>query len=576
MTSKSSFSVIIFFVILGKFSAQNNVSYSDSMLLHTADRSLQGEALFDYRLKVIDSLLNENMDSAAILIEQNMQLAKQLSKPYYIAAAWKYYGLLNHRRGEYIKAREQIQKAIQIEKKNHLEIPLAESYRWLAGIYYKLGLPEKSITYLYKALKIYDRNKNYRGLVSSYNNLGILEKEVGRYREAIHNYRKALKIVTAHHVPYDLADIYNNMGISYRYLKQADSSYYFLKLASLDYKKNKNFDALASAYLNLSKLFIDSQQKDSVEYYFRKIQYYFNRTSPSLHPLFLSTFGKWYYKTGQYDKAIGYLKRAYEIGKWNKSLRDKEYALYYLYVSYRDKGDYKNSLFYLEKLMDVQDSVKRVESRIKIEQLKKEYEDEKKQLIIRQLKADKIKQKKIKYLLSVVLVLLLLILVGIVLYYKKQRKLSRMEKEKMRVDLEYKSKQLTSQALMMMQKNKILNDVLHFLSRIKNNHNPGPGELNQFVRQVKAGLQAEKDWEVFRQYFEMVNKDFFKRLKQQFPDLTQSELKLSALIKLRFNIKQSATLLNISPDSVKTARYILRKKFGLKRNENLYDFLNEF
>jgi len=45
------------------------------------------------------------------------------------------------------------------------------------------------------------------------------------------------------------------------------------------------------------------------------------------------------------------------------------------------------------------------------------------------------------------------------------------------------------------------------------------------------------------------------------------------IIRLNLNLKESAPILGISPTSVKTARYRLRKKLGLSTEENLVDFL---
>ncbi len=77
-------------------------------------------------------------------------------------------------------------------------------------------------------------------------------------------------------------------------------------------------------------------------------------------------------------------------------------------------------------------------------------------------------------------------------------------------------------------------------------------------------------------YFEKVNSSFFQRLKNQFPDLTQSDLKLCALISLNLSMKEMAELMGISPESVKMARHRLRKKLNLVTEENLTEFLASF
>jgi len=55
--------------------------------------------------------------------------------------------------------------------------------------------------------------------------------------------------------------------------------------------------------------------------------------------------------------------------------------------------------------------------------------------------------------------------------------------------------------------------------------------------------------------------------------LTPNELRLSALIKLNLTIKEIAAIMGISPDSIKTARYRLRKKLNMQTGENLTKFM---
>jgi len=56
---------------------------------------------------------------------------------------------------------------------------------------------------------------------------------------------------------------------------------------------------------------------------------------------------------------------------------------------------------------------------------------------------------------------------------------------------------------------------------------------------------------------------FFQKLVQQYPNLTQNELNHCAFIRLNMTMKEVADLMNITEDSVKKARYRLKKKIGL-------------
>src|SRR5699024_7119713 len=90
---------------------------------------------------------------------------------------------------------------------------------------------------------------------------------------------------------------------------------------------------------------------------------------------------------------------------------------------------------------------------------------------------------------------------------------------------------------------------------------------------VDYSFSLDQDWEQFRLYFEEVHTGFLDALKKQYPELTANELRLSALVKLSLTSKEIATILGITPDSVKTARYRLRKKLGMKTEENLTEFM---
>jgi DNA-binding CsgD family transcriptional regulator len=112
------------------------------------------------------------------------------------------------------------------------------------------------------------------------------------------------------------------------------------------------------------------------------------------------------------------------------------------------------------------------------------------------------------------------------------------------------------------------------LSEIKPAGHDSSKELSMLKRRLKRNMQTDKDWELFKQYFEEVNKDFFVNLKKINPGISPSEMKLAALIKLGFSIKETSSLLHLSEGSVRTGRYQLRKKLGLSRETNLYDYLN--
>ncbi|RIV27775.1 helix-turn-helix transcriptional regulator [Fibrisoma montanum] len=143
--------------------------------------------------------------------------------------------------------------------------------------------------------------------------------------------------------------------------------------------------------------------------------------------------------------------------------------------------------------------------------------------------------------------------------------------------LELRSRELTTQTLNLLQKNALMEEVREMISDIlkvsATAAQPQKINYNRLIKLIDYSFSLDKEWEDFRVYFEQVHQSFFVRLKEICPDLTPGELRLCALVKLNLNLKESATILKISPDSVKTARYRLRKKLNVSEEQTLTDYL---
>ena len=127
-----------------------------------------------------------------------------------------------------------------------------------------------------------------------------------------------------------------------------------------------------------------------------------------------------------------------------------------------------------------------------------------------------------------------------------------LEDEKSRELIDVKSKELASYSLQMIDKDKALNELLQTIKVVS------PEKYGSLKH--KYGKQANKLWEEFNLRFLEINSDFYTRLSGKHPNLTTTEQKHCALIKLSFDSNEMAQILNISLQSVHTSRYRIRKK----------------
>lgn len=120
--------------------------------------------------------------------------------------------------------------------------------------------------------------------------------------------------------------------------------------------------------------------------------------------------------------------------------------------------------------------------------------------------------------------------------------------------------------------------ILH-IRKLVNDFHSRNGSGNSAILQQKVNsyvnsrLDTESDWTLFLIRFGQKHTDYFRVMKERFPELTPNDLRLSACLKMNLCTKEIAALMNLSVRAVENGRYRLRKKLGLKSAQNLNEFL---
>ncbi len=143
--------------------------------------------------------------------------------------------------------------------------------------------------------------------------------------------------------------------------------------------------------------------------------------------------------------------------------------------------------------------------------------------------------------------------------------------EKLNADIKSKEKELAISTMLLLKRNNFLSDIKNKLSDWKAAN--AKDNVKDMVKSIDDYLGSNDDWELFEKAFRNVDKEFFKKLKSLFPQLTSNDLKVCAYLRLNLTSKEIASLLNISPKSVEIKRYRLRKKINLEKGDSLTDFI---
>lgn len=161
---------------------------------------------------------------------------------------------------------------------------------------------------------------------------------------------------------------------------------------------------------------------------------------------------------------------------------------------------------------------------------------------------------------------------------KSEKEIIKLKNDKLQTEIEHKSSQLASNTMAIMRKNNLLSSIKEELEKQKKELGDKlPNRyFNQINKLIESGIEDEHEWEVFEQLYDQTHGDFFKRLKEAYPNLTPSDLRLCAYLRMNLASKEIAPLLNISVRGVEERRYRLRKRLNLTTNTNLNELIMTF
>lgn len=161
---------------------------------------------------------------------------------------------------------------------------------------------------------------------------------------------------------------------------------------------------------------------------------------------------------------------------------------------------------------------------------------------------------------------------------QSQREIILLQKEQLEQGLIQKSEELANSTMSLIQKNELLVQLREELNRLKSraNNRLSGDEFHRITMLIDNNISSEQDWQLFEANFNKVHEQFLKHLIENYPDLSQGDLKLAAYLRMNLSTKEIAQLLNITHRSVELKRYRLRKKLDIDGDTNLSEFMIKY
>lgn len=449
----------------------------------------------------------------------------------------------------------------------------------LATVYLILENYPQSLQLYYNVIKNVQKNPNPNILFKAYSSLGNIYFSQKDYKKAIKNYNKVLEYLgskTERNIERK-AGILNNIGASYESMKQFDKAAAYYKEALILSKKINDQKNIANILNNQGSVYQQLGKKELALTHYLEALDIRKRTNNKVGLARSNNkLGQYYYELKDYKTAERYFNEAINLGRSVGSLQILSQASSYLYKIYKKQGKYKEAFTVLEINKETTDSLFNDARTRKIAQLEMQFEFDRKQT--------KQREKELYYWLGSISLGLSLIIVTLLFYLQRNKTRKSqveqahlvLEKINLERNIELKDKELTTNILNLMQKNELIDEISEKLLDFKQNVAP---ESQTVVQKVVADLQSNLHPELLQEFefrFQQVHEEFFNILNEKFPNLSPSERRLCAFLKLNMTTKEISAITHQNTKSIEIARTRLRKKLNLTGTDlNLVTFLSQ-
>jgi len=428
------------------------------------------------------------------------------------------------------------------------------------------------------------------------NNLSVLYSGSEAFENAINSQKEALYYFSllkqADHITNYITTSNINLGNYFLALDQIDSAYLYLNTARSRLTKTKDYYGLINCYTNYGMLYKKLEVADSSIYYYQKSLSIFSNArrmdivmATEVEVSLLEAIAEAYLAFNQPDSALSYIIKANQIANGVENKDGFRTLALSSSKIYAQLGKYDEALRFHEEYLTLLDENYRKENEKNVSNI----------LLKHELKLSRINhetemtlQNEQRFNIIVLFSFLTSLLIAISAYFfqrsKNHKQKSENEEllrinvelmnEKLNDDLDSKKRELTTKMIFLLKKNEFISSIYERLRDLtKSLNSANKNIMFSIVRDIK-NMNEEDQWKEFEVLFQEVHTDFYQRLNTAFPNLTPNEIRMCAFLKLNLSIKEVASITYQSQESIKKARYRLRKKLELERDVNLVVFLN--
>ncbi|MDO6760580.1 tetratricopeptide repeat protein [Tamlana sp. 2_MG-2023] len=484
-----------------------------------------------------------------------------------------------------------LKKRLNSAQKDADSLKMAQVYIKLADFYKSLNLDSEALKNYHLAQEFHIEKDTF--FIYANNNIAAIQHKLKHFKEAKFYLYQSLKISKGLPFPKGLATANTLLGGVAEKEGDYDKALAYQEQSLVIFKMLGDSTGLAITHENIGSIYEDLEQFDVANSYFKKAYSYEVNPQSDLKINIINNLGDVNRKQGRFDASIRYTQHALELARKTKNIEQEESGLKDLARTYADMGKHKEAYRYLfeQNILNDEAFKRRNADLVSAMEVLYHVKESEGQLVLLKKQNQINETRQFAILISSVAMFLMFVVWFI---YMKKRKRQEQEileykQQILQKDLESKIAQeaalkkeidikisaLTNYSLNIAHKNKMLSDISKTLTNLKSRNGEFvKSKLEGLAKEIDFDLVNGNEWTELMGFFGKIHPDYFKNLKEAVNmELSASELRLCMLLRLNLSSKEIASILHITPDSVRIARYRLRKKLPIDSKTDLQGYL---
>ncbi len=481
-------------------------------------------------------------------------------------------------RGKHMQAIELLEgiRSILNDGTKH-ELPsrrmLANTYVCLGAAYAETGMPGIGLDCYTRGLKVTEDSLLFSQRAMLFNNIAVLHHSSGHLDKAEKYYLKALEINKRLNAReeiflnfYNLALLYGEKGelkkaidtllrgIQYSSVEHHPENFYYSQIFLGSLYARTGETGMAATFLRNSL-----QQLEEINFVPGIINARY-------------AYADYFNRIGRSDSARIYAQSALDLSYRSRLHPEQDSSYKALTQSFIAAGDFPNAVRCLQSRIALKDSVQNEEKRIRLTEWEEHaaFNDKSSESVPRH-------NRTVLSLAAGCSVLLCSGIILLILLIRTRKKRAAGQKE-LHDKIDNLNRALTAESIDKFKTHEGVESVCDDLRSLLGESAFKSASHTTKARSLLGKLTSISDstTEEFRRSFENVHPDFYRRLEEQYPELTVRDKRLCAFLVLGLSTKEIASISYREVRSVESARLRLRKKLNIDQDISLHDFLNNF